>query len=94
MSATNLTVVETVPSIARTESVSQRVLRLQAQARAMADEHVRELEAAIRNVARLADEIADGGPAYQAGIRELSRRLVEESHSKALTISALLARPH
>jgi hypothetical protein len=77
------------------EPISTRVRRLQAEARAMAHEHIDELARALENVNRLAAEIALGGDAYPVGIREMSRRLAEETEGRGQAIEAILARnPH
>jgi hypothetical protein len=77
------------------EPISTRVRRLQAEARAMAYEHIDELARALENVNRLSSEIAVGGDAYPVGIREMSRRLAEETEGRGQAIEAILARaPH
>ena len=77
------------------EPISSRVRRLQAEARAMAFEHIDELVRALENVHRLSLEIADGGDAYPVGVREMARRLAEETDGRGQQIEAILARnPH
>jgi hypothetical protein len=77
------------------EPISARVKRLQAEARAMAYEHIDELGRALDNVNRLCAEIAIGGDAYPVGIREMARRLAEETEGRGQAIEAILARaPH
>ena len=85
------TVAET-PPLAKPESISDRVKRLQAEARSLAREHVLALQAALREVERLADEVASGGEAYPAGVRELARRTAEECEAKTQTITMLSQR--
>ncbi len=77
---------------ARLESISDRVKRLQAEARSLAREHVLALQAALGEVERLAAEVASGGEAYPAGVRELARRTAEECEAKAQTITMLSQR--
>ena len=77
------------------EPISERVRRLQAEARAMAFEHIDELARALENVNRLALEIASGGEAYPVGVREMARRLVDETDGRGQAIQAIIARtPH
>lgn len=92
MTASALTLVPAGKPEGQTETVSQRVRRLQSEARAMAFEHIEELARALDNVNRLAEEIAVGGDAYPVGVREMARRLVEETDGRGQTIEAILAR--
>lgn len=75
-----------------TEPLSQRVQRLQAEARSMAREHVAALEQALVGVSRLAAEIADGGEAYPVGARQMARQLIAECEGRAQTLDAILMR--
>lgn len=92
MTASRLSVVPSGKTFDQEEPISDRIRRLQGEARAMAREHVEELEQALDSVHRLAEEVAEGGEAYPVGVRELARRLVEDSEAKAQTIEALLQR--
>ena len=92
MSASPLALVPTGKKPGAPETVAKRITRLQAEARAMAHEHVNELEQALETVGRLAAEIASGGPAYPVGVREIARRLSEDSEGKAQAIEAVLRR--
>lgn len=74
------------------ETISQRVRRLQLEARSLAKDHIRALNQAIVEVERLAAEIADGGEAYPAGVRDLARRLVEDCEMRVQTLEAITAR--
>ena len=90
-----LTVVSDVPrqvALAPRESVSEQVKRLQAEARMLAREHIAALDAAILKVEQLAGEIADGGEAYPAGVRDISRRLADECDAKLMNIRAIAGR--
>ena len=75
-----------------TGDLSERIRRLQAEAKNLAREHVRALEAAIIEVERLSSEIADGGDAYPAGVRELARRIAEDCEMKVQTLEAIASR--
>lgn len=77
---------------AKLESISDRVRRLQAEARELAREHIQALEAALDQVEQIAAEIASGGEAYPAGVRDIAMRLAEESHIKAQSLEALAGR--
>lgn len=77
---------------ARTETVAERVRRLQAEAKQLAKDHVHALSAAIMNAEAIAAEIADGGDAYPPGIRDLARRFVEDAEARVQTLEAISAR--
>lgn len=91
MTASALTLVPAGKS-PQSENISERVRRLQAEARAMAHEHILELGKALEEVHRLAEEISEGGDAYPVGVREMSRRLIDESDSRLQSIGAILHR--
>lgn len=74
------------------ETTTDRVKRLQLEARALAVEQVEVLEKALLEAAALAKEIADGGDAYPVGARELAGRLVTDLPSKAETLKAIVGR--
>lgn len=74
------------------ESISDRVKRLQAEARGLAREHILALKAALEEVERLAAEVAAGGEAYPAGVRDIARRLTEDCEAKGQTITMLTQR--
>jgi hypothetical protein len=79
-------------NIARTETVAERVRRLQAEAKQLAKDHVHALSAAIMNAEAIAAEIAEGGDAYPPGIRDLARRFVEDADARVQTLEAISAR--
>ena len=74
------------------ETTSERVRRLQLEARALAVEQVEALEKVLLEAARLAKEIADGGDAYPVGARELASRLHADLPAKAETLKAIVGR--
>lgn len=74
------------------EPIAARVRRLQAEAKAMAGEHIAELEHALDAVERLAEEIAEGGDAYPVGVREVARQLHDDCEARGQTIEAILHR--
>jgi hypothetical protein len=76
----------------QSETVAQRVQRLQAEARQLAKDHVKSLTAAMVDLEQLAAEIADGGDAYAPGIRDICRRMVEDLESRVQTLDAISAR--
>jgi hypothetical protein len=94
MSRSVLTVVpaQVEETSSRTESVAERVRRLQEEARMLAREQVEALERAIENLAMMADEIAKGGDAYPVGVRELSARMAEDLPAKAQSIRMITLR--
>ena len=76
----------------KSETVSERVRRLQSEARQLAKDHVKSLSAAMVQLEELAAEIAEGGDAYAPGIREVARQLVEDLDSRVQTLEAIAAR--
>jgi hypothetical protein len=76
----------------KTETVAQRVKRLQAEAKQLAKDHIKALAAQIIAVEEMAAEIAEGGEAYPPGVRDLARRLVEDMDSRVQTLEAIVAR--
>ncbi len=68
---------EDAPSPVR-ESRTQRVRRLQEEARLLAREQISEFEVLLDATAKAALEIADGGEVYSIGAREICRRLADE----------------
>ena len=76
----------------KTETVAQRIRRLQNEARLLAKDHIKALSAAMVEVETLAAEIAEGGDAYPPGVRDLARRLVEDCEARVQTLEAIVAR--
>lgn len=74
------------------ETNSERVRRLQAEARALALEEVEALERLLVQAADKAREIAGGGDAYPVGAREIAERLAVDLPSKAETIRVITSR--
>ena len=72
--------------------LSERIRRLQAEAKSLAREHIHALERALLEVERLSAEIADGGDAYPVGVREIARRLADQCETSSATIKALAGR--
>jgi hypothetical protein len=75
-----------------TAGLSERVHQLQAEAKRLAGEHIDALRASLLHTQQIADEIARGGEAYPAGVRDIARRLGEDSVAKALMIEGIVAR--
>lgn len=80
------------PTTPKSETVAQRVRRLQTEAKTLAKDHIRALNQAIIEVELLAAEISEGGDAYPAGVRDLARRLAEDCSAKGQTLEAIAAR--
>ncbi|PZQ65774.1 MAG: hypothetical protein DI570_00550 [Phenylobacterium zucineum] len=76
----------------KSETVAERVRRLQAEAKQLAKDHVKALTSAMIDLEQLAAEIADGGDAYAPGVRDVARRLVEDLDSRVQTLEAISAR--
>ncbi len=93
MSPAALSVVaDNAPAPLKTPTVAERVRLLQAEARALAKDHVHVLSSAVCELERLATEIAEGGEAYPPGVRDLARRLAENLDGRAQTLDAIIAR--
>lgn len=75
-----------------TGDISERIRRLQAEAKSLAREHIFALERALVEVERLSAEIAGGGDAYPVGVRDLARRMAEDCEMKVQTLEAIAAR--
>jgi hypothetical protein len=79
-------------STPKIETVSERIQRLQAEAKQLAKDHIRSLSAQMVNIERIAAEIAEGGDAYPPGVREVCRVLVEDIEARIQTIEAIVSR--
>jgi hypothetical protein len=74
------------------QTVADRVRALQAEAKGLAREHVQELERLLLEVEKMSAEIAEGGEAYPAGVRDIARRLVEDCEARVQTLEAIVSR--
>jgi preprotein translocase subunit SecA len=74
------------------ESVAQRVKRLQEEAHMLALEEVQSLEAQLHAAVEKATEIAKGGDAYPAGVRELVERIASNLDAQVQTLAAIVER--
>lgn len=74
------------------EKPADRVRRLQAEARILAREQTELLARDLVAMAARAQEIADGGDAYPAGIRELASRIAADLPQKAQGLTAITER--
>lgn len=99
MAGKPLKIVPPVPGIAEIydlgrgpETTSQRVKRLQDEAKMLAREEVERLDRDLRRLADQARLIADGGDAYPAGMRELAGRISVDTAQRADMMRALLER--
>jgi hypothetical protein len=75
-----------------TETVTERVQRLQREARELACDQVEALARDMTAVSEAAAEIAAGGDAYPAGVREMASRLAEDLPQKVQIILTILHR--
>ena len=80
------------PADAKPETVAQRVRRLQAEAKALAKDHVSSLLASMTETEGLAREIASGGEIYHPGAQERARRIADELASQRATLEAIARR--
>jgi hypothetical protein len=76
----------------RGEPLSDRIKRLQAEAKNLAREHVMALQAALISVESMASDIAEGGEAYPPGVRDIARRLAEDCEARVQTLEAITKR--
>ncbi|HEY3948465.1 hypothetical protein [Phenylobacterium sp.] len=74
------------------ESATERIRRLQWEARVLAAEQVEAVGAELEVLAARALEIAEGGEAYPAGVRELASRIAADLPEKAKTLLTILHR--
>ena len=74
------------------EPVAARVRRLQTEARQLARSHVEAFTAALAQAQAMADEIANGGEAYPAGVRDLARRFAEDTEARVQTLATIAGR--
>lgn len=72
------------------ESTSQKVRRLQAEARELAREQILSLQGAIAGLHALAEDVTGGGDAYPVGVRELARRMASELEQYGQTLQAIV----
>ena len=79
-------------TLPKTETVPERVRRLQSEAKQLAKDHIHALTAAMAEVELMAAEIAEGGDAYPAGVRDLARRFAEDCEARVQTLEAITAR--
>ena len=73
-------------------ALGERVRRLQAEAEQLAREHVGVFTASLTQARLIAEQIALGGEAYPPGVREIARRLAEESQTNVQALEAIVAR--
>jgi hypothetical protein len=83
---------EVVPIARGPESATERIRRLQWEARMLAAEQAEALGADLEALALRATEIAEGGEAYPAGVRELASRIAADLPEKAKTLLTILHR--
>jgi hypothetical protein len=76
----------------KSESVAERVRRLQAEAKQLAKDHIKAMTTRIAELELMAAEIAEGGDAYPPGVRDIARRLAEDCDSRVQTLEAIVAR--
>jgi len=79
------------------ETATQRIRRLQLEAKSLAREQVEALCDELMMLAQRAQDIADGGDAYPAGVREMASRMAADLPERAqgmLVISERMAAAH
>lgn len=91
MTVTHLTAVPTA-SERTTESQGARVRRLQDEARHLAAEQIEAFANNLIDLGSQAAEIAGGGDAYPAGVREMTSRMAADLPDRAQAILSILHR--
>jgi predicted Zn-dependent protease len=74
------------------ETTTQRVQRLQREARQLAREQIEAMGRDLDDLAQRAREIAEGGDAYAVGVREMASRLAADLPQKSQSLLAILNR--
>ncbi|CAN7602400.1 hypothetical protein [Caulobacter sp. LjRoot300] len=74
------------------ETATQRIRRLQREARLLAREQIEALGRDLEGLGQRAREIADGGDAYAVGVREMASRLATDLPQKSQSLLAILSR--
>ena len=73
-------------------SLAQRMERLRLDAEAVATEHIDALIAALNEAMTMAEQVANGGEAYNIGVREIARRMHKEIAPNVLSLRAVRQR--
>lgn len=74
------------------QTLGERVGRLQAEARDLAAQHVAQLADQLRAAAATAAEISAGGDVYAPGARDVAQRLTADLTHRADTLTAIAER--
>ena len=75
-----------------TDSVAERVKRLQEEARLLAREEIQTLESQLIATAEMALAIAHGGDAYPVGVRGMAEQLAHELPQRVQSLKAIMER--
>jgi hypothetical protein len=79
-------------ALPKPETVGQHVRRLQAEARALAKDHVAAFMAQLASTQAAAQEIVDGGDAYPAGLRMVARDITIVAGDRLQTADAIMSK--
>ena len=74
------------------DTLAARMERLRVDAQAVAGEHIDAFVKTLSDAADLADQVANGGEAYQIGVREIARRIHKELAPTLLSLQAVHVR--
>lgn len=85
-------VADAAPRAAKPETVAQRVRRLQAEAKSAAREQIDAMLSAMEAARVEALEVAIGGDAYPAGVRDLAKRFVDDVEGRMQTLAQIMAK--
>jgi hypothetical protein len=76
------------------DTLGERMERLRHDANALASEHTNIFLQSLTDTASLADQLANGGEAYQIGVREIARRAHADLAATVLSLRAVLGKAH
>ena len=77
---------------AHVETAADRAKRLLAEARAAAVEHIGSVSVALETLIEVSADVAEGGEAYPAGVRDLCRRMTEDLQARLNTLDSIMSK--
>lgn len=81
-----------VPITVADLGLADRIAALQAQAKALAREHIGDLGQELARLQALALEVSEGGDVYPAGVRDVASRIADRALTDWRTLTALMER--
>ena len=74
------------------ETAADRAKRLLTEARAAAIEHIGSVSTALETLIEVSADVAEGGEAYPAGVRDLCRRMTEDLQARLNTLDSIMSK--